>query len=301
MSARLPRHRFLYAALSVLLLGFTASAEQPDLTSHLRDSYQNKILVLRGFYSGKHLHYDSTGAPTSTEKSGDWTTDAFIRVNHIDFSHRRVTLKIDRIALADDYRSGFQFQPKHWPHANIEVDLGGDPSLQQIDAAMAKIFLTSHDDLAELVPDYWKQCVADAETGKGTNCHFSPDVLAIPGLTRVAANSTPDLTPNNKVVSCIGKTANCAQKRISPPRLIHHIEPEFSERARRERFQGVVTLGLFVDTDGLPKGIHVLNPLGYGLDAQAVRAVSQWRFQPAQKDGQPVAAEIGVEVDFHLY
>ena len=194
------------AILSVILPAATSFAS--DVEQHLRDAYQNKTLVLRGFYSGKHLRYDSSGAPTGNEKSGDWTTDAFVRVDNINFSHRRLAIKLDRVALADDYRNGFQFQSKRPPHADIQIDLAGDnPSPEQVDAAMARTFLTSQDDLAELVPDYWKQCVSDAETGKGTNCHFSPELLAIPGLTRVAANSTPDQTSNDKPLSCIGRSA----------------------------------------------------------------------------------------------
>jgi TPR repeat protein len=38
-----------------------------------------------------------------------------------------------------------------------------------------------------------------------------------------------------------------------------------------------------------------------GLDEKAVEAVRSWRFSPALKDGKPVAVEIAVEVDFHLY
>jgi len=44
----------------------------------------------------------------------------------------------------------------------------------------------------------------------------------------------------------------------------------------------------------------VINPIGMGLDEKAVEAVRTWKFQPALKDGKPVAVEIAVEVDFHL-
>jgi len=70
--------------------------------------------------------------------------------------------------------------------------------------------------------------------------------------------------------------------------------------ARVVRYQGRVTLGLIVDKDGLPQQVHILSPLGVGLDAQAVHTVEGWRFKPAERDGQPVNVEIAVEVDFHL-
>ncbi len=41
--------------------------------------------------------------------------------------------------------------------------------------------------------------------------------------------------------------------------------------------------------------------LGLGLDEKAIEAVRQWRFEPAKKDGTPVAVQINVEVNFRLY
>jgi protein TonB len=88
---------------------------------------------------------------------------------------------------------------------------------------------------------------------------------------------------------------------VSPPRQIYAPEPEFSEEARKAKYQGVCTLGLIVGTDGRPSNIHVLSALGMGLDEKAIEAVKNWRFEPAMKDGHPVRVEIAVEVDFHLY
>ena len=78
-------------------------------------------------------------------------------------------------------------------------------------------------------------------------------------------------------------------------------EPEFSEEARKAKYQGVCTLGLIVGTDGRPSNIRVLSSLGMGLDEKAIEAVKNWKFEPAMKDGHPVRVEIAVEVDFHLY
>jgi TonB family protein len=88
---------------------------------------------------------------------------------------------------------------------------------------------------------------------------------------------------------------------VSPPRAIFSPEPEFSEEARKAKYQGVVTLALVVGTDGRPSNIRVQSSLGMGLDEKAIEAVKNWRFEPAMKDGHPVRVEIAVEVDFHLY
>jgi len=87
----------------------------------------------------------------------------------------------------------------------------------------------------------------------------------------------------------------------SAPRPIYSPEPEFSEEARKAKYQGVCTLGLIVGTDGRPRNIHVLSSLGMGLDEKAIEAVKNWKFEPAMRDGHPVNVEIAVEVDFHLY
>ena len=88
---------------------------------------------------------------------------------------------------------------------------------------------------------------------------------------------------------------------VSPPRPIYYPEPEFSEEARKAKYQGVCTLMIVVDTDGRPTNLRVVNSLGMGLDEKALETVRTWRFEPGLKDGHPVKVEIAVEVDFHLY
>jgi periplasmic protein TonB len=88
---------------------------------------------------------------------------------------------------------------------------------------------------------------------------------------------------------------------VSPPRPIFQPEPEFSEEARKAKYQGVCTLMLVVDANGNPTNIRIANSLGMGLDEKAIEAAKKWRFEPAMKDGHPVAVEIALEVDFHLY
>jgi TonB family protein len=88
---------------------------------------------------------------------------------------------------------------------------------------------------------------------------------------------------------------------VSPPVPIYQPEPEFSEEARKAKYQGVCTLGLVVGTDGRPTNIRVLSSLGMGLDEKAIEAVKNWKFEPGKKDGHAVATEIAVEVEFHLY
>jgi TonB family protein len=58
---------------------------------------------------------------------------------------------------------------------------------------------------------------------------------------------------------------------------------------------------MIVGPDGKPRDIRVQRGIGMGLDQKAIEAVQQWRFDPATKDGRPVAVQISVEVSFKLY
>ena len=88
---------------------------------------------------------------------------------------------------------------------------------------------------------------------------------------------------------------------VSAPRTLYAPDPEYSEEARRARVQGSVLLALIVGPDGNPHDLHLMRSLGMGLDDKALEAVRTWRFEPARKDGVPVAVRISVEVNFRLY
>jgi TonB family protein len=88
---------------------------------------------------------------------------------------------------------------------------------------------------------------------------------------------------------------------VSAPRVLYQPEPEFSEEARKAKYQGVVGLNVIVGADGRIHQAQVVRSLGMGLDEKAIEGVKLWKFEPAKKDGRPVAVAVYVEVDFHLY
>jgi periplasmic protein TonB len=87
---------------------------------------------------------------------------------------------------------------------------------------------------------------------------------------------------------------------VSAPVVLFKKEPEYSEEARKAKFQGTVTLAIVIQADGSTSNIRVLRPLGLGLDEKAIEAVKEWRFKPSMKDGRPVAVTANVEVNFRL-
>ncbi len=88
---------------------------------------------------------------------------------------------------------------------------------------------------------------------------------------------------------------------VSAPRVLYQPDPEYSEEARKAKYQGTCVLWLIVDQSGRPRDVKIARSLGMGLDEKAIEAVRQWKFEPAMKDGRPVAVQINVEVNFRLY
>lgn len=88
---------------------------------------------------------------------------------------------------------------------------------------------------------------------------------------------------------------------VSAPRIVYDPEPEYSEEARKAKYQGSVVLEAVISPDGYPRNLRVVNSLGMGLDEKAVEAVRKWRFEAAVKDGHPVAVRVHIEVAFRLY
>ena len=87
---------------------------------------------------------------------------------------------------------------------------------------------------------------------------------------------------------------------VSAPSVLFKVEPEYSEEARKAKFQGTVVLSIIVDPTGKARDIRVIRPLGLGLDEKAMEAVLKWRFKPGLKDGAAVPVQATVEVNFRL-
>ncbi|MDE3201652.1 MAG: TonB family protein [Acidobacteriota bacterium] len=89
---------------------------------------------------------------------------------------------------------------------------------------------------------------------------------------------------------------------ISAPSVLYAPEAEFSDEARRAKYQGVCLIAVIVDAHGNPVNPRVIRPLGMGLDEKALEAVRKYKFKPAMKDGRtPVPVMINIEVNFRLY
>ena len=88
---------------------------------------------------------------------------------------------------------------------------------------------------------------------------------------------------------------------VSPPQVTHPVNPQYTDEARSAKFQGMCIVAVIVDENGMPQNVHVVRPLGKGLDEKAVEAVKQYRFKPAMYQGHPVPVQVNIEVNFRIF
>ena len=87
---------------------------------------------------------------------------------------------------------------------------------------------------------------------------------------------------------------------VSSPKVVSKVDPEYTKEARDAKIEGTVVVQTEIHTDGRAHNTRVVRSLDPGLDHNAIDAISQWQFEPGKKDGQPVAVQATIEVNYKL-
>jgi len=110
------------------------------------------------------------------------------------------------------------------------------------------------------------------------------------------ALSTPDLPeavarpPTSTVVAPVS--------RFVPARVVQRVEPAFPETARRMQLSGKVVVRATITKSGSVTGVQWVSGNELFRD-NAVAAVKQWRYQPANLDGKPIESDLEIVLQFH--
>lgn len=117
-----------------------------------------------------------------------------------------------------------------------------------------------------------------------------------------AKEANPALTaaPERAAPATANDTVLRVGNGVSAPVVLYKVDPEYSEGARKAGLAGTVVLQLIVDSLGHARDFRVMRSLGLGLDEKAIEAVTRWKFRPGYRNGQPVAVEATIEVNFRM-
>lgn len=111
--------------------------------------------------------------------------------------------------------------------------------------------------------------------------------------------------PADKSCDCTTKCgkpfATVTMSGMARPKVKSDVEPEYTYEAGANKYDGIVQVGVEVNTFGRPQDFWILRAAGMGLDQNAAKAVSQYIYAPPMCHGQPTALWRVVDVHFRIY
>jgi hypothetical protein len=226
------------------------------LEQSLRNQFQGKVLTLRHFYADAKLQFDADGNLSSSGKEGSWTTCGRLKIDRVNVSKQKITMKGSRSLLQYDEDSKTLFDAAEdqdtsekqrmsikWAQRfQMEISLAPEPArAERLKAALFKIFLTSAENLGQIVPDSWKLFVS----------RMTP-----PTKEEVAAAISKEAP--GYVVRSIG------EKGVIEPEVIRNSLPRYTTHARLVRASGRIVLSAVIDANGKVTKPMIVIPIGIG-------------------------------------
>ena len=97
-----------------------------------------------------------------------------------------------------------------------------------------------------------------------------------------------------------GDSKLAAAKGTLPPKAVHISRPNYPQEAFVAKVEGTVLIDLLIGEEGevAHAAIHSSIPR---LDEAALACVRQWRFEPGQTDGKPIATMAQAPITFRIY
>lgn len=266
----------------LLALFVVQSAHADSLKDALTHKYKNQLLALRSPFTSRDQKFDSLGQSLSTIKRSGWLLYGGIYIEKVNLSSGTLLLQGHRATYYDEKKSGKRILLAFDKTQRIEVHLDQPlKSLDDADTMMARLFFPSADAAVHVKPELRR---ADDNTPDDQIFHVTSRAGRRPGDDAQEAAADRD-----------------KEGIVLPPRPTYTPEPEFSEQARHAKFQGTVVLGIVIDKTGKISRIRLERPLGMRLDENAMEGVKNWRFNPATRNGEPVAVAMNIEISFNLY
>jgi TonB family protein len=285
---------FITAISISILLASSAWSESPE--QHLKQQLKGKTVLIRGFFQDDRLDYTAQGEVMGSPQPGSWTV-AKMQVKSISIRPDRFEIRGPRVITFLDQSTGEVRTLKPSKKHSIKITVHAPPAFdsQQLDTVINKILATEPSPDNNVFPPYWREFLA----GNVIRSKDKDGKVVFKRRDAAVAEEKNDDQP--VYIDADGNPVFRVSKSITPPRIAYQIAPDYSESAREQKFTGTTEVSLEVDKTGAVHDVQIVRPIGYGLDDQAVRAVEQWRFSPAIRNGEPVAALVNVEVSFRLY
>lgn len=253
---------------------------QGDLKKEARQRYEGKLLLLSVPSRFDFIHFDAQGHPTREATGEPWTTCGLVRAKKIDMRDRQMTINGQRVIVALERKPSGEILIPVIIDRDVQVTIELPPTIHnpaELNRFLAQVF--SADGLQQKVANAW---------------HAEVDLKALEEGGRLPAGGRVGLLENERAVYAWESGA------VTKPKAFYKPAPNYGASALFKRVSGTIRVRVIVNEKGFPEILEVIQHLREGLDARVLSAVSQWRFQPGSRDGQPAASMVTVEIKFHL-
>jgi hypothetical protein len=199
------------ALLFLLALSLVSAAHAENIKDALNHKYKNQILALRSPFTAGDQKFDSAGHSLNAAPNSGWLIYGGIVVEKLNLSSDTLRLDGPRVGVTNEQKKGKPVLVRFSKSVRVEIHLDHPlNSLEDAESVLGRIFFL------------------DA----GAAEHAKPEL-------RRADDTIPD-----------DQIYDYHQDAVTAPKAIFTPEPEFSEEARRKKFQGNVILSIVVDRVG---------------------------------------------------
>lgn len=98
-----------------------------------------------------------------------------------------------------------------------------------------------------------------------------------------------------------GGAAHTKTAELTLPKLVKHVNPKYNGAAIREKVEGQVKLYALVGLDGRIERWQVYETAHPVLNAPAISALAEWRFEPGRLNNTPARVAVEVQMEFKLH
>jgi len=269
------------ALICFLALFLIQAAHADSLKDALSQEYKDRVLALRTPFAHGDQEFNSAGQLLNAPSADPWLLYGAFQVENLNLTNDTLRLEGPRIALRHAKTTDSTYITKLSNSLKIEIHLDQPlNSLDEAQALMDRVFFPEDEVTQHAAPEFRR---ADDTTPDGQIFHVSKNAVRRPG------DNAPEAADDRDKEGI-----------VLPPRATYTPKPGYSSLALQAKYQGTVVLKIVIDKAGKIARIRLERALGMGLDENAMEEVKRWRFNPATRNGQPVAVEMNIEISFNL-
>ncbi len=145
-------------------------------------------------------------------------------------------------------------------------------------------------------PEGSKSLSADAEQEVLGPKHVYTLHVNMPNLTSASGSWILNFAELNE--SMPGNGMINGPSELAGPVPLRKVDPKYPPELRTSHVDGEVVLYAIIRKDGSVDSIQLVHSVDPHLDANAMEALAQWKFRPAEKRGEPIDLEAVVHIPF---